>query len=93
MHDHRHQRTIHAVGDICGISSVEIITAAGSATAELNGSWFPDGFRGCMGELLCPIEENQEPENSAADNLKSLAIVLAAMDSADKGRPVSILYH
>jgi predicted dehydrogenase len=78
--------TLHAVGDICGISSVEIHTADGIATAELEGSWFPDGFRGCMGELLCAIEENREPENSAADNLKSLALVLAAMKSADEGR-------
>lgn len=78
--------TLHAVGDICGISSVEVHTADGIATAELEGAWFPDGFRGCMGELLCAIKENREPENSAADNLKSLALVLAAMKSADEGR-------
>jgi len=82
--------TMHAVGDICGISSVEIVTADGMAKADLEGSWFPDGFRGCMGELLCAIEQHREPENSAADNLKSLAIVLAAMTSADEARPVSI---
>jgi predicted dehydrogenase len=83
------QGTLHSVGDICEISSVEIHTSDGIATAELKGSWFPDGFRGCMGELLCVIEENREPENSAADNLKSLALVLAAMKSADDhmGRP------
>ncbi len=82
--------TLHAIGDVCGISSVEIITAEGTATAELQGAWFPDGFRGCMGELLCAIEQNREPENSAADNLKSLDIVLAAMASADEGRPVAL---
>jgi hypothetical protein len=43
-----------------------------------------------MGELLCAIEENREPENSAADNLKSLAIVLAAMKSADEQIPVTL---
>jgi predicted dehydrogenase len=69
---------------------VEVHTADGIAAAELEGSWFPDGFRGCMGELLCALEQNREPENSAADNLKSLAIVLAAMKSADEGRPVRI---
>jgi predicted dehydrogenase len=82
--------TLHAVGGVCGISSVEVVTADGTATAELDGSWFPDGFRGCMGELLCAIEENREPENSAAHNLKSLALVLAAMASADEGRPIRI---
>ncbi len=80
--------TLHAVGGICDIPTVDIHTAEGTATATLEGSWFPDGFRGCMGELMCAIEENREPENSAADNLKSLAIVLAAMKSADTGSPV-----
>lgn len=82
--------TMHASGDICGISTVGIHTAGGVASAELQGSWFPDGFRGCMGELLCAIEENREPENSAADNLKSLAIVFAAMKSADEGVPIAL---
>jgi predicted dehydrogenase len=82
--------TLHAVGDLCGITTVEIHTAEGAGTAELEGSWFPDGFRGCMGELLCAIEENREPQNSATDNLKTLAIVFAAMESANKGRPVSL---
>lgn len=82
--------TIHAVGEICGISSVEIHTAAGVARKDLDGSWFPDGFRGCMGELLCAIEDGREPENSAADHLASLALVLGAMRSADTGSPVSL---
>jgi len=82
--------TIHAVGEICGISSVEIHTGDGVARKRLDGSWFPDGFRGCMGELMCAIEENREPVNSAADNLKSLALVLAAMKSADGGAPVAL---
>lgn len=83
------QGTIHAVGGICDVATVDIHTADGVARKELAGSWFPDGFRGCMGELLCAIEENREPENSAADNLKSLALVLAAMKSADSGVPVA----
>jgi len=80
--------TLHAVGGICDVSAVEIHTAEGTATARPEGSWFPDGFRGCMGELLCAIEENREPANSAADNLKSLSLVLAAMKSADEGNPI-----
>lgn len=80
--------TIHGVGDICGIAAVDIHTVDGHAHKKLDGSWFPDGFRGCMGELMCAIEDDREPENSAADNLKSLAIVLAAMESADAQKPV-----
>ena len=82
--------TLHAVGGICDIYTVEIHTEEGIATAHLDGSWFPDGFRGCMGELLCAIDENREPENSAADNLKSLSIVLGAMKSADEQIPVTL---
>lgn len=83
--------TLHAVGDLCAVSSVELVTERGRASAELEGSWFPDGFRGAMGELMCAIEEDREPENSAADNLRSLALVFAAMESADKnGVPVRL---
>jgi len=82
--------TLHAVGEICAIRTIEIHTKDGHAVAEPTGSWFPDGFRGCMGELLLAIEENREPENSAADNLKTLAIVAAAMESADCGKPVNL---
>lgn len=41
-----------------------------------------------MGELPCAIEEGREPENSAAGNLRSLAVCLAAMKSADTGAVV-----
>jgi predicted dehydrogenase len=50
------------------------------------GKWFNDGFRGAMGELLCAIEENREPSNSARDNLRSLALCFAAVKSADTGK-------
>ena len=82
--------TLHASGPLCGITRVGLHTAGGEATARLEGSWFPDGFRGCMGELLLAIEENREPENSAADNIRSLALVFAAMRSADEGQPVDV---
>ena len=52
------------------------------------GSWFPDGFHGTMGELLCAIEENRKPWNNAKDNLKSLQLCFAACVSADKGEAV-----
>ncbi len=80
--------TLRAIGPICAISSVEIFTAEGTARAELTGNWFPDGFRGAMGELLLAIEEDREPENSAATNLRSLALCFAAMNSADNGQMI-----
>lgn len=48
----------------------------------LDGQWFHDGFAGAMGELMSAIAENREPFNSAADNVATLRIVQAAVESA-----------
>ena len=40
-----------------------------------------------MGELLCAIEEDREPRNSARNNLKSLALCFAAIASSVDGEP------
>jgi len=40
-----------------------------------------------MGELLCAIEENREPENSGIDNLQSLELCYAAVAAAEEGEP------
>ena len=63
-------------------------TADGVARPVLDGSWFPDGFHGSMGELLRSVEERREPSNSARDNLDSLALCFAALASANRGGPV-----
>lgn len=52
---------------------------------NLEGRWFPDGFQGTMGELLCSIEEERAPTIDAASNLTSLALCFAAIDSAESG--------
>ena len=54
---------------------------------KLEGKWFPDGFHGTMGELLCSIEQNRAPTIDAARNLQSLAICFAAVASAESGEP------
>ena len=41
-----------------------------------------------MGELLSAIEAEREPENSAVNNLQSLALCFAAVASAEQGRAV-----
>jgi len=51
-------------------------------------SWFPDGFHGTMGELLCAIKEKRRPQNNTEDNLKSLQLCFSACISADIGKPV-----
>jgi predicted dehydrogenase len=67
--------------------SVTLYTDRGHASPKLKGNWFPDGFHGTMAELLCAIEENREPSNSAENNLQSLALCFAAVASAQTGQP------
>ena len=75
-----------ATGPICAANDIRLITAKGESRPALKGSWFPDGMAGAMGELLCAIEEEREPENSAANNLRSLALCFAALESSRSGR-------
>lgn len=74
--------TIVSTGPDLGKQSVTLYTEEGTARPELTGSWFPDGFHGTMGELLCAIEEKREPANSARENLNSLALCFAAIAAA-----------
>ncbi|MFP4090855.1 MAG: Gfo/Idh/MocA family protein [Cyclobacteriaceae bacterium] len=67
---------------------MEVFTEAGEVKVPLQGSWFENGFQGTMGELLCAIEEDREPANSAASNLESLALCFAALESADRHQPI-----
>jgi predicted dehydrogenase len=66
---------------------VQLITAEGVASPQLEGQWFPDGFHGTMSELLCAIEESRTPSNHAVDNLRSLALAFAAIGSAHDNQP------
>ena len=74
--------TIVSDGPDLGRQTVTVTTAAGRARSDLSGTWFNDGFRGAMGELLLAIEEDREPENGARENLRSLALCFAAIASA-----------
>jgi predicted dehydrogenase len=59
----------------------------GTTTADvpLTGAWFVDGFAAAMGELMCAVAEDRQPENSAADAAESVRLVLAARESAEQG--------
>lgn len=80
--------TFRSSGPVCANDQVFLTTSAGRADVSLQGAWFNDGFAGAMGELLCAIEQNREPENSARNNLRSLELCFAAVASADRGQPV-----
>ena len=81
--------TLRARGPLFEAHDLTIFTRRGFAKPHLKGRWFNDGFRGAMGELLCAIEQNREPSNSARGNLRSLALCYAAVKSADTGRAVT----
>jgi predicted dehydrogenase len=49
-------------------------------------SWFPDAFTGTMAQLLIALENNTEPAISGRDNLKTMALVDAAYQSAADSR-------
>ena len=74
--------TIISEGPDLGKQKVEIHTAQGKSSPKLKGSWFNDGFHGTMGELLSSIEEKRTPINNAEDNLLSLKLAFAALESS-----------
>ncbi len=70
---------------------LEVDDGSTSTEVELSGAWFVDGFAAAMGELMCAVAEDREPENSAADAAESVRLVLAARESAERGgAPVEV---
>jgi predicted dehydrogenase len=82
------QGTLRSFGPSVNRQTVELTREGGAYRPTLTGSWFPDGFHGTMGELLCAIEERREPTNSARANLRSLELCFAAVASAMRYEPV-----
>jgi len=82
------QGTLSSTGLDLKKQTVTLTTASGAVRPRLRGCWFDDGFHGTMGELLCAIEDDREPSNSARNNLKSLELCFAAVASSERHRPV-----
>ena len=57
---------------------------------KLQGSWFPDAFGGAMGELLRALAEGRQPLTSGRDNLDTIRMANAAVESAATGRTVEL---
>jgi hypothetical protein len=53
-------------------------------------SWVPDAFIGTMAQLLIALETGTEPAISAADNLKTMALVEAAQASMQQFSSISM---
>ncbi|MEM7722058.1 MAG: Gfo/Idh/MocA family oxidoreductase [Pseudomonadota bacterium] len=77
-------------GPDLGSQQVVMTTPNGIARPTLEGDWFNDGFRGTMGELLSAIEDGREPSNGARENLRSLAMAFAAVESRITEREIEI---
>lgn len=82
--------SLQSDGPDLGQQSVTLSTAGGIARPHLQGTWFNDGFRGAMGALLVAIEDDTEPANGAEENLDSLALAFAAIQSRRTGQPVQV---
>ena len=82
--------SLRSEGPDLGTQAVTLTTAAGEAEPELSGTWFNDGFRGAMGALLVAIEDDAEPANGARENLNSLALAFAAIESSHTGVEVAV---
>lgn len=82
--------SLQSDGPDLGQQSVTLTTAAGIARPQLQGTWFNDGFRGAMGALLVGIEDDVEPANGAEENLDSLALAFAAIQSCRTGKAVTV---
>ena len=48
--------------------------------------WFPDAFAGTMAQLLCALEDGTEPEISGRDNLDTIALCEAVLQSGQEHR-------
>lgn len=56
----------------------------------LQGSWFPEAFGGSMGELLTALAEGRPPQTAGRDNLNSVKMAYAAVESSQTGRAVDL---
>lgn len=74
--------TLTSEGPDLSHQSVTLYTSDGIARPTLEGEWFTNGFAGTMAELLCATEEKRLPSHNARNNLDSLALCFAAIESA-----------
>ncbi len=81
--------TIVSEGADLNSHALTLTTAAGRARPDLRGTWFREGFIGCMGALLAAVEIGTEPQNSARENLHTVALTLAAVASSRRGVAVA----
>lgn len=80
--------SVRGLGKINRLKQLEWTDAEGTRSVELEGTEVVDRFRGTLGEFLRALEERRPSSLNARDNLKSLELCFAAMESADSGLAV-----
>ena len=57
---------------------------------KIEGKWWNDAFGGTMGELMRALSENREPMCCGRDNLDTIKVALAMIESSESGQAVEI---
>ena len=57
---------------------------------DIQGQWNPDAWGGSMAEMLNALAEDRQPETSGVDNLDSIRVTNAAVESYKTGQPVEL---
>jgi predicted dehydrogenase len=84
------QGVLTSTGPDLNHQSLTLTMAGGVCHPQLSGAWFPDGFHGAMAELIGAVQSHQEPLNGARENLRSLELCAAAIESARTGLPAVV---
>jgi predicted dehydrogenase len=77
------------------VRSADIKTGLGLALEDVEAEPFADatgpiGHSGVIADFVKCLREGQTPETVSSDNIKSLAMVFGAIESAEKGREVKV---
>ena len=91
----RHEWFVDGTLGSASISNTELVVSfkdspQSKRVFQIQGSWFPDAFGGSMGELMRALNENREPTTSGRDNLNSIKIAYAAVESSETGHTISL---
>jgi predicted dehydrogenase len=68
--------------------TVELVARDGTCRVPLEGTWFENGFHGAMAELQSAVAEHRQPEHGASDNLETLKLAFAIVESARRAEPI-----
>lgn len=71
-------------GSELGNQSLSLETFDRFEQFPLEGNWFPDAFAGPMLELQSAVREGRTPSHDATNNLTTIAVTLAAVESAQQ---------